>query len=128
MEESAAIWSAIAATLSAAAAFLLWRTEIRIFRHSARPEIVITGWHRNADPGALSIPDKITFAAIANVGRGSALHVHLNAFSIADDDRPMVMMSTICESLIAPNGRAETNGEKWSRSFEQQSPIYKWTL
>ena len=104
MSISAAAWSAIAAMLSAIAAFLLWRTEQRSFQHSARPEIVITGWRRNA-------PDKLTFEAIENVGHGSALHVHMNAFSLADDNRPMVVMSTIRESLISPNGRTGVMGE-----------------
>ena len=85
MDITAATWSAIAATLSAVAAFLLWRTEHRSFQHSARPEVVVTGWARDAS----AKPDKITFNAIENVGHGSALHIHMNAFSIADDDRPM---------------------------------------
>lgn len=107
MEFDAATWSAIAATLSAIAAFLLWQTGQRSFQHSARPEIVVTGWNR--DP--LATPDKITFDAVENVGNGSALHVHMNAFAMADDDRPTVIMSTMRESLISPKSHVTVKGE-----------------
>lgn len=106
MTFTAATWSAIAATLSATAAFLLWRTEQRSFLHTARPEVVVTGWSRNSS----TAPDKITFSAVENVGTGSALHVYMNAFSIADDDRPMVTMSTMRESLISPGNKVTVNG------------------
>jgi len=104
---SAAEWSAIAATLSAIAAFLLWRTEKQSFLHSARPEIVVAGWNRA--PSAT--PDKVTFNTLENVGNGSALHIYMNIFSIADDDRPMATMSTIRETLISPGSKVSINGE-----------------
>ena len=100
LNASAAIWAAVAATFSAIATVLLWRTEQRSFRHSARPELVLAGWERGYDPKGPSTPDRIAFSAIANIGRGPALHVHINSFSLADDARPMTVMSTIRQSLI----------------------------
>lgn len=107
MTITAETWSAIAATLSAIAAFLLWRTELRSFQHTARPEVVVTGWNRDSS----ATPDKITFSAVENIGTGSALYVHMNVFSIADDDRPMVIMSRVRESLVSPGNKVTVNGE-----------------
>jgi len=106
----AALWSALAATFAAIATFLLWRTEHQSFRHSARPELVLTGWKRNAESNSVTGPEKIAFSAIQNVGRGPALHVHINSFSVADDDRPMTVMGTLHESIIPMNSPARVDG------------------
>jgi hypothetical protein len=106
----AAAWSAIAATFAAIAAVLLWRTEQQSFRHSARPELVLAGWQRFQDTSGGFGPERIAFSTIENVGRGPALHVHINSFSIADDDRPKTVMSTIRESLIATGSRVTVQG------------------
>jgi hypothetical protein len=107
---SAAVWSALAATSAAIAAFLLWRTEQKSFRHSARPELVLTGWQRLEAGDKPLAPERVAFATIENVGRGPALHVHINSFSLADDDRPKTIMSTIRESLVAAGSRAKVDG------------------
>jgi hypothetical protein len=104
---SAAVWSAVAGTSAALAALLLWRTEQKSFRHSARPELVLGGWQRlQVSDG----PERIAFSMIENVGRGPALHVHINSFSLADDDRPKTVMSTIRESLIAAGSHVKVEG------------------
>src|SRR3989337_2362712 len=108
---SAALWSAIAATLAAITTVLLWRTEQQSFRHSARPDLVLAGWQRSQDSKEPSGPERIVFSAIENVGRGPALHVHINSFSLADDDRPKTVMSTIRQSLIATGSRVSVQGE-----------------
>lgn len=107
---SAAVWSAIAATFAAIATLFLWRTEQQTFRHSARPELVLAGWQRVQDTNRPLLPEKVAFSAIENVGRGPALHVHINSFSIADDNRPKTIMSTIRESLIATGSRVSVQG------------------
>ena len=107
MSQTAATWSAIAAIFSAIAAILLLRIERLSFQHSARPEIVITGWKRDSSADR----DKILFSAVENVGVGSALYVHINAHSDTKDGRPMIAMSTIQESLISSSNKVNVNGE-----------------
>ena len=112
LDVPAALWSAFAATFAAISTFLLWRTEQQSFRHSARPELILTGWKRKPDSNASSGPESIAFSAIENAGRGPALHVHIHSFSVADDNRPMTMMGEMLhESFIAMNSHAPVEGE-----------------
>lgn len=109
MEFSTAFWSATAAVASAVAAFLMWRTSLQSFRQSARPELVISGWSRKTSD--LDNIDKINFTSIKNAGSGVALHVHMNSFMLADDNRPQAVMSTIRESVISPGQSITSVGE-----------------
>lgn len=109
MSVIAAICSAVAATLSAIAAIVMWRTEVNIFRHTARPELVLSGWTRG--PIGERSTEKIAFKHINNVGNGSAIHPYVNAFSIADDNRPLVSMSTIRGDVIPPGGCLDVTDE-----------------
>lgn len=105
----ATICSAVAATLSAIAAIVMWRTEVNILRHTARPELILSGWSRG--PVGERSTEKIAFKHINNVGNGSAIHPYVNSFSIADDKRPLVSMSTIWGDVIPPGGCLDVKDE-----------------
>jgi hypothetical protein len=96
-----AIWSAIAASFAAVVAFLAWTAQVRSLRESFRPEVVLYGWARSTSAETGS--DTISFAGIKNVGRGSARPVVINAFALADDERPIYTMSTINLPSLSPN-------------------------
>ena len=120
MSQTAATWSAIAAIFSTIATFMLWRIGRLTFQHSARPEIIITGWKRGSSEGQ----DIITFSAVENAGVGSALYVNINARSVTKDGRDMIAMTSIQESLISPNKKVKVNGEMlvwWENSPETSS-------
>ena len=97
---TAALWSALAATCSAIAALLSWRSHVRTYRQSFRPEIVISEWSRETDSGASF--DVVGFRTIRNSGRGNAHQIIINATSTADDDRPLHSMSTLQIPTLAP--------------------------
>ena len=111
IELSAAGWSAIAASFAAISSFLILRTQKLSLRESARPELILTGWSRESGAGNGNRPEKISFTAIQNIGRGTALHVHVNSFSLADDQRPTFVMSTIRSPTIAPNTDVKVEAE-----------------
>lgn len=137
LDNLSSLLAALAATFSAIAAFLSWRTGKQNFRHSARPELVLNDWNRSPDPNTSSVPERISFSMIENVGRGPALHVYINSCSFADDGRPMTTMSTIQQSLIAPTSRASVPSEisiRWntipgspgSKSAQISIDIFCW--
>jgi hypothetical protein len=72
---SPALWSAVAATCSALTAFFVMRIQRRNFLESVRPQIVLEGWNRTNH----GEPDKLSFNAVRNVGKGVALHIYMNA-------------------------------------------------
>lgn len=130
-------WAAIAASAAALATFLLWRTERRVFLHTVMPELVLSGWERFTPEDGDGSVEGIRFTAVENVGPGSALHVHIGTFSKADDDRPMTVMGSIREALIAPNKKVNTTGSVviyWNHVPGQQGnkilrltiKIYAW--
>jgi hypothetical protein len=106
---SAALWSAVAATCSALTAFFVMRIQRRNFLESVRPQIVLEEWSRAKD----SEPDALSFNAVRNVGKGVALHVHMNAGATTKGtvDRPSgaprAAMSTARYPVLASNDRAE---------------------
>jgi hypothetical protein len=77
---STAIWSAVAASFAALAAFLSFLTQRRNLLESVRPEIVLDGWTR-ISPG-------LRFTSIRNVGRGSALHIVIVMTGVAKGEAP----------------------------------------
>jgi hypothetical protein len=109
MTDSAAIWSSVAATFSAVAAFLLWSTEKKSFRHSIRPELVLSGWRRFQDKDRPD-EDLFAFTTITNVGRGPALHVYINSSLVGEDNCPRVFMSTLRHAILAPGDHVQVDG------------------
>ncbi len=107
-ENAAAVWSAIAATFSALAAYLSWQAQMKTLRHSFRPELVLSGWQR-LQPRETS-QELVTFSSIKNTGRDTARQITINAFALADDDRPTYFMGTQNISSLTPSEQAELDG------------------
>lgn len=107
---AAAIWSAIAATFSAIAATTVMRIQHRNMLDSARPELILTGWDRKIRQEGDRKYEIITFHKIRNVGKGSALHLYINASKIIND-RPVAFLSTQRLSILPANEEYEINGE-----------------
>jgi len=89
---AAAIWSAVAASFAAIAAFLTWLAQIKTLHHTFRPEIALSGWSRDFDP--TSGIERISFRLIKNIGRDSARQIVVNA-SDTVGDRPTHVLSTL---------------------------------
>lgn len=107
----AAIWSAVAASLSALSAFLVMRIQRRNLLESVRPEIVLTGWGRQTKGAGDSAHDVITVQILRNVGRGPALSVVVNATGTFRENRPTYGMSTVYLPIVAPNETVDINSE-----------------
>lgn len=105
------VWSAVAATFAAIAAWLAWRTQRQSYRHAARPELVLEGWSRETAVHNGVQYDCVKFTRLANVGQGSALTVVINSSSTADDNRPTSGMSTVFLSLVAPGATHDVDGD-----------------
>lgn len=110
MSNAAAIWSAIAATFSAIAAITIMRIQNRIMLDSVRPELILTGWDRKTREQGDNKYDIITFNKIENVGKGSALHIHINS-SKTIDNKLLSALSTKRLSILPANEEHEINGE-----------------
>jgi len=72
----AAFWSAIAATFAAASSFLIYRTQVKNLRYSARPDIVLSNWTRTITQNGDN--DKISFSEVENIGNGTAEHIYIS--------------------------------------------------
>ena len=107
-ENAAAIWSAVAATFSALAAFLSWQAQVKTLKHSFRPELVLSGWQRtqHLDAGQ----ELISFNSIKNTGRDTARQVVINSFAIAGDGSTTYFMPTQNIASLAPNEDVGVNG------------------
>ena len=118
---AAAMWSALAATFAAVAAFLTWAAQIRTLRETFKPEIALYGWSRASNETLNQ--DSIRFSGIKNVGRGTAKQIVVNAIDKADDGRLTYSMSTLQLPSLAPNEAATINCEilLWWKSVALQS-------
>lgn len=92
-ENAAAVWSAVAASFSALAAYLSWRAQIRTLHHSFRPEIVIAGWNRPAPTP--DTPDELCFSTVMNAGRDTARQIVVNAIGETDNNQPTYVGTTV---------------------------------
>lgn len=123
---AAAIWSAIAASCSALTAIFVMLIQRRNLLESVRPELVLTGWSREArgfEGNPEAAHEVITFKTIRNVGRGAAFHVMLNSFSTVDN-RPTYFMGSTRLPILAPNETIEVNGEivLWWKNVNETTP------
>ena len=98
----AAIWSAVAATFAAVTAFVTMSVQRRNLLESARPELVLLEFARTKVDAGDAPADGLDIATIKNVGRGPALHVHMNAFNTVDN-RPTYVMGTVRLPIVAVN-------------------------
>ena len=95
-----AIWSAVAAWFAAVTALVVMLFQRRSLLEAARPELVLTDWKRHKAGSGDSERDVLSFDTVRNVGRGTALHIYMNAFG-KRDDRPTYVMSTTRLPLLA---------------------------
>ena len=108
--EVASIASAIAASCSAIAAVTIMVIQRRNMIDSACPEIVLEGWARKTKTVGDNTYDLLTFSKVANTGKGSALHVYINAINDLNN-RPLTSFSTERISIIPSENESEVNGE-----------------
>lgn len=108
--EYAQTWSAVAASFSAIAALTIMYINRRNLIDSATPEIVIDGWNRELKKIGNKEYDVLTFSKILNTGRGSALHVFINATNISNN-LPLTSFSTERISIIPPGKEVNIKGE-----------------
>lgn len=77
---------------------------------SARPEIVLEDWARQAGGKHSITRDKITFQTIRNHGRGSAYHIAI--LCPQPDDNNLAFISSYARlPILAPNEEASIDGE-----------------
>ncbi len=107
---AAAIWSAIAASFAALSSFLILLILRRNLLESVRPELVLTDWNRRVEGEGNAAHDLISFQTIRNVGRGTALHIHLSAAHISEN-RPIAILSTVRLSILPADEASKINGE-----------------
>jgi hypothetical protein len=112
-----ATWSVIAVTISATAAFfaalssfLIWRIQRSNLLESVRPELVITGWGREQHGEGDNAYEVIKFTEVRNVGKGPALHVHMDCMHI-ENNFPQAVMSTARYPIIVQNETQEMKAE-----------------
>jgi heme exporter protein D len=105
---AAAIWSAVAASFAALSSFLIMLIQRRNLLESVRPELVLIGWTRTAEGQVDAAHEVIAFQTIKNVGRGAALHIHLNAFHEVAH-RPTAVLSTTRIPILATNEATDVN-------------------
>jgi len=95
----ASAWSAIAAFLSLFVACLMLIYQSRTYREQARPELIISDFKRTKNERTGN--DQISFSRIKNVGKGSALHMSVNSFHLACDDRATAIMASYQSPIVS---------------------------
>lgn len=110
---AAAIWSAIAASFSAITAVTVMRIQHKNMLDASKPEIVLDGWKRSIKGEGDFKRDVLSFNKILNTGKGSALHVYINANEdeIIKGGVPTVAMSTARVSIIPAGKDTNVNSE-----------------
>jgi hypothetical protein len=106
----AQIWSAVAASFSALAALTIMYINRKNMIDSASPEIVIDGWNREIKRIGESEYDTLTFSNILNTGKGSALHVFINATNIINKF-PLTSCSSERFAIIPSRKDVNVSGE-----------------
>jgi hypothetical protein len=89
MSINAALWSAVAASFAAFSSAAIYVVQRRNLYEVVRPELVFTNWTRRDTLSGGRPCTIVRIDKIRNVGKGSALHLLMNSFRMADDDRPM---------------------------------------
>lgn len=123
---AAAIWSAVAASFAALSSVLIMMIQRRNLLESARPELVLIGWSRQACGQGDAAHEILGFERIKNVGRGPALHIVLNSSQIANN-RPTAAMSTLRLPILAPNEESPIDGRisLWWKNVEPNREGHK---
>lgn len=109
-DNTAALWSAVAATFAAISSLLMVFIQRRNLLELVRPELILTGWSRRSEGQDSAGHEVIGFQSLKNVGRGVALHLHLHAFEEAGNC-PIAALSTTRLPILACNETADVNGE-----------------
>ena len=97
---TAAVWSAVAAIFAAISSFLIFLIQRANLRASVRPELILTDWERHVEGEGDAAREVLCFRNIRNVGRGAAMHVHLNLDWSGDP--PTAALGTISRPILAP--------------------------
>lgn len=104
--------ASFAAAFSALSSFLIWRISRQNLLAAVRPELVLGGWTRRPLRTGDTELDAVVFETLTNVGRGFAMHIHVNAYHIDEaTNRPIFVLSSLHLPTLAPNETATANGE-----------------
>jgi hypothetical protein len=98
-----AIWSAVAASFAALSAFLSFLTQRRNLLESVRPEIVLEGWSRSFHGEGEAHHERLRFATIRNVGRGSAFHVNIATLVPPKEPAPTAISENVRLAIVPPS-------------------------
>jgi len=128
------IWSAVAASFSALAALTIMYINRKNMIDSSTPEIVIDGWNREKRKVGDTELDVLTFSKILNTGRGSALHVNINATNTINN-LPLTSFSTERFAIIPSGKEINVSGEiiLWWKNVDKHGllpikiTIYSWS-
>lgn len=132
----AAFWSAVAATISAITAIAAYFVQRRNLLESVRPEIVLTGFSRATEPklAGLGEGDIVTFTGLQNVGKGVALHIHIDAddgTGYKEGTRPKAVMSTF-RRVTLPTGVEQPIEARvvlwWKNADSSAVPMIPFTI
>ena len=72
---------------------------------SVRPELVLTDWERHVE----GEHEVLCVRTIQNVGRGSAMHVHINLDGSVIP--PTAVLGTISRPILAPGGESQIDAQ-----------------
>ncbi len=106
---TAAVWSALAAIFAAISSFLIFLTQRENLRASVRPELILTDWERHGEGEGDAAREVLCFRNIRNVGRGAAMHVHLNLD--LSSDPPIAALGTISRPIRAPGDVSQVDAQ-----------------
>lgn len=110
VQDTAAVWSAVAAAAATAAAFFSWRTQVRALEVSTRPDLLITDWIEIQPARTSDTLEIIRFKTVRNVGVGSAISLFASCWTTGDNRAPLVTMGTFFVTAIPPGESADVDG------------------
>jgi len=108
---ASAIWSAVAASFAALSSFLIMLIQRRNLLESVRPELVLSGWSRNARGNPQDAFEVLSIQTVRNVGRGVALNIIIWGLHQEKEKRPTAVLATKRIPTLAPNETQEVNAE-----------------
>jgi hypothetical protein len=126
MNNTAAIWSAVAATFAAFSAFMTMLIHRRNLLDAARPEIVLTDWTREQRTQGETSYEVVSFRKIRNIGRGIALGIYINCAENRGPF-PLAVMSTIRIPILPVGEHVDVDGSImiWWKNVESRDAM-KW--
>jgi len=104
MNDTASIWSAVAASFSAIAALTIMIIQRKSLHEASKPIVILDDWSRNKSSEFGIERDILKFNRINNSGKGSAYHIYINVNEneIVEGKVPTVAMNTTTVVILPP--------------------------